>query len=182
MPSTPPPPNHFTLPPIPHLPSPSSSRHRPSIGSSFSFGPQQLVDSYLDANATAISNTSLALDPNRSVLPTSPLRSSPRYYRRAKDSASRYPHPLATDTTDVFQDSEDDADGESDYEWGMVDRMRLWRHDALMQHLYETAAFWGDKILTWTSTSHSLSFTPHVNAFIVQVIQTTRSGWRKPTS
>jgi anaphase-promoting complex subunit 6 len=62
------------------------------------------------------------------------------------------PHPLANDTTDVFQDSDDDADDEYDsYEWGMVDRMRLWRHDALMQHLYETAAFWGDKILSWTS-------------------------------
>ncbi|KAF8737592.1 hypothetical protein AX14_012591 [Amanita brunnescens Koide BX004] len=33
----------------------------------------------------------------------------------------------------------------------MVDRMRLWRHDAMMQHLYETAAFWGDKILSWTN-------------------------------
>ena len=40
-----------------------------------------------------------------------------------------------------------------EYEWGMVDRMRLWRHDALMQHLYETAAFWGDKIVNWTSES-----------------------------
>ncbi|KIY65733.1 TPR-like protein [Cylindrobasidium torrendii FP15055 ss-10] len=28
--------------------------------------------------------------------------------------------------------------------------MRLWRHDAMMQHLYVTAAFWGDKILSWT--------------------------------
>jgi len=51
---------------------------------------------------------------------------------------------------DVFQDTE--AEGElEEGEWGMVDRMRLWRHDALMQHLYETAAFWGDKILSWTS-------------------------------
>lgn len=32
----------------------------------------------------------------------------------------------------------------------MVDSMRLWRHDAIMQHLYETAGFWGDKILSWT--------------------------------
>jgi anaphase-promoting complex subunit 6 len=37
----------------------------------------------------------------------------------------------------------------------MVDRMRLWRHDAMMQHLYETAAFWGDKILSWTSGSRA---------------------------
>ncbi|EGO24550.1 hypothetical protein SERLADRAFT_361562 [Serpula lacrymans var. lacrymans S7.9] len=52
---------------------------------------------------------------------------------------------------DVFQDSEAEGDNESVHEWGMVDRMRLWRHDALMQHLYETAAFWGDKILSWTN-------------------------------
>lgn len=67
------------------------------------------------------------------------------------------PHPLANDTTDVFQDSDDDADDEDEYEWGTIDRMRLWRHDALMQHLYETAAFWGDKILSWTSMSCPLS-------------------------
>lgn len=98
-----------------------------------------------------MSNASLprayALDPNRSMLPSSP-RSSPRRHRRAKDSLSR--HPLANDTMDVFQDTE--AEGElEEGEWGMVDRMRLWRHDALMQHLYETAAFWGDKILSWTN-------------------------------
>ena len=68
-------------------------------------------------------------------------------------------HPLANDTTDVFQETEDDAEDEDEYEWGMVDRMRLWRHDALMQHLYETAAFWGDKIVSWTSMSrHILLF------------------------
>ncbi|RUP01168.1 anaphase-promoting complex, cyclosome, subunit 3-domain-containing protein [Jimgerdemannia flammicorona] len=31
-----------------------------------------------------------------------------------------------------------------------ADRMRLWRHDALQQHLYETAAFWGDKVVALT--------------------------------
>ncbi|KAG6915872.1 hypothetical protein DXG01_009480 [Tephrocybe rancida] len=70
--------------------------------------------------------------------------------RRAKESTGRQ-HPLANDTTDVFQDSDDDGDDDEEYEWGMVDRMRLWRHDALMQHLYETAAFWGDKIVSWTN-------------------------------
>lgn len=151
MPSTPSS-DPYTVPGIPHLSSPASSRHRGSIGSSFSFGPQHLVDSYLDANSSAVSNPNpIALDPNRSVLQTSPLRSSPRRHRRAKGSTGR--HPLANDTTDIFQDSEDDVDDESDYEWGMVDRMRLWRHDALMQHLYETAAFWGDKIVSWTSRS-----------------------------
>ena len=151
MTSTPPPSNLFIIPPMPLLPSPSSSRHRGSISSTFSFGPQHLVDSYLDANSSTISNLNSALDPNRSVLQASPLRSSPRHHKKARSSISRLPHPLANDTTDIFQDSEDDADDESEYEWGMVDRLRLWRHDALMQHLYETAAFWGDKILSWTS-------------------------------
>jgi anaphase-promoting complex subunit 6 len=54
----------------------------------------------------------------------------------------------------VFQDSGDEDD--EDIEWGMVDRMRLWRHDALMQHLYDTAAFWGDKVLSWTSASYPI--------------------------
>ncbi|KAG7088620.1 hypothetical protein E1B28_012593 [Marasmius oreades] len=151
MTSTPPPSSHFVIPVIPHIPTSSGSRHRGSIGSSFSFGPQNLIDSYNDANSSYSRNQSLALDPNRSILQVSPLKSSPQHHRKPKDSASRHPHPLANDTTGIFQDSEDDADDEDEYEWGMVDRMRLWRHDALMQHLYETAAFWGDKILSWTN-------------------------------
>ncbi|KAF7973502.1 hypothetical protein HWV62_15008 [Athelia sp. TMB] len=148
-----PPPTRYNVPPVPRLPSPTGgSRNRGSIGSSFSFGPQALVNSLIDANSSVGSHRqSFALDPNRSVLHASPLRSSPRAYRRPPQSASR--HPLANDTTDVFQDSDAEGydDSDEEYEWGMVDRMRLWRHDALMQHLYETAAFWGDKIVSWTS-------------------------------
>jgi len=51
-----------------------------------------------------------------------------------------------------FEDGDEGEDDEGEGEdWGIVDRMRLWRHDAMTQHLYETAIFWGDKILTWTS-------------------------------
>ena len=72
--------------------------------------------------------------------------------RTPKKMAGSSRHPLATDTTDVFQDDADDEGDEEDaHEWGVVDRMRLWRHDALMQHLYDSAAFWGDKIVSWTS-------------------------------
>ena len=147
---------------IPTLPSPSGSRRRGSISSSFSFDPSHLVHSY---QSTSVGRgihgrDSFALDPNRSVLPASPLRSSPRRPHRGhrKNASSQQgQHPLANDSTaDVFSNQEDteddsgDADGD-DVEWGMIDRMRLWRHDAMMQHLYETAAFWGDKILSWTS-------------------------------
>ncbi len=61
--------------------------------------------------------------------------------------------------------------------WDMVDSMRLWRHDAIMQHLYETAAFWGDKILSWTGQYHSVDqLTP------VQPTPTTLFGSHKPIS
>ena len=39
----------------------------------------------------------------------------------------------------------------------LVDRFRLWRQDAIMQHLHETAIFWGDKVFTWTGKSPSPS-------------------------
>jgi anaphase-promoting complex subunit 6 len=84
---------------------------------------------------------------------------------------------VANDTTDIFTDvnettetsddnegaeggdgdDEDDDEEQEEYEWDTVDRMRLWRHDALMQHLYETAAFWGDKIVSWTSRCCTVS-------------------------
>jgi anaphase-promoting complex subunit 6 len=146
MASTPPPsPFNANLPQSLYAHSPSGPAYhhsRTSINSSFSFGPQSLVNSFVGANPSL--PHPLALDPNRSVLP-----SSPRAPRRAKGSLGR--HPLANDNTDVFQVSGDEDD--EDVEWGMIDRMRLWRHDALMQHLYDTAAFWGDKILSWTSPS-----------------------------
>jgi anaphase-promoting complex subunit 6 len=113
------------------------------------------VNSYIEAN----SSTASALDPNRSILQVSPLRPSPRGSRKVRESGGR--HPLANDTTDIFQDSldvtretGDDEYEEKEREWGMIDRMRLWRHDALMQHLFDSAAFWGDKILSWTSNSY----------------------------
>ena len=82
------------------------------------------MDSYYDANTSAFTQRiPMALDPNRSILASSPARASPQPKRKSKQSlnktstkpgggGSRQPHPLANDTTDVFQDSEDDADDE----------------------------------------------------------------------
>src|SRR5712675_2103328 len=66
---------------------------RASINSSFSFAPQSLANPFVGANSSP--PRPLALDPTRSVLPSSPLRSSPHAYRRAKGSIGR--HPLAND-------------------------------------------------------------------------------------
>lgn len=37
----------------------------------------------------------------------------------------------------------------------LLDLMRLWREDAMKHHLYETAIFWGDKVLSLESESHT---------------------------
>lgn len=178
--------NSFAIPHIPGLPSPSTSRARHSIGSSFSFGPQSLIDSLTEADRAPSNPRAFALDPNRSILPSTPFRSSPRLPRRGKPAAYGR-HPLANDRTNLFQDSDNEADNEDEededeqYEWGMIDRMRLWRHDALMQHLHDTAAFWGDKIVNWTSTCIHASYRELLPDSL-QTIQTTRSGSPKPTS
>ena len=75
-----------------------------------------------------------------------------RYVDREGGVDASY-HPLANDTTDMFRDFDDDANDEYEYKWGMVNLMHLWRHNTLMQHFNNTTAFWGDKILRWTSMS-----------------------------
>lgn len=47
---------------------------------------------------------------------------------------------------------EGEGEGEEEEGWGMVDRMRNWRNDAMTQHLYSTANFWGSKIFGITGT------------------------------
>lgn len=48
------------------------------------------------------------------------------------------------------EDEEDDSDNDDDLSWTLLDRMRVWRNDALTQHLYSTAIFWGSKVFTRT--------------------------------
>lgn len=48
-------------------------------------------------------------------------------------------------------DAEDELDElEGDARAGMIASMRTWRNDAAIHNLYETAAFWADKILSLT--------------------------------
>ncbi|KZS94278.1 TPR-like protein, partial [Sistotremastrum niveocremeum HHB9708] len=154
MESTPPPHRPFAVPPIQRLQSPTRNRRvRHSLSESFSFGPQSLVNSSLlsagTRSPTITRQQALALDPNASLLYT-----SPRFHKRTKKTASTLPpeHDVfsASQGTATVPNTQEEDEGE-DLDWGPVDRMRLWRHDAMMQHLHETAAFWGDKILSWTN-------------------------------
>jgi hypothetical protein len=60
---------------------------------------------------------------------------------------------------EVGAELEDEEDGEREDAGAQViiEKMRMWRHDAMLQHLYETAAFWGDKVLTWTGAPFHLA-------------------------
>ena len=112
----------------------TSRRPRHSLNESFSLGPYSLVNSSLSASPTVTRR----LDPNASMLHVSPRLIANHNVRVTQKSPAQPSSTLA-----FFETDEPD--------WGPVDRMRLWRHDALMQHLYGTAIFWGDKILSWTS-------------------------------
>jgi anaphase-promoting complex subunit 6 len=150
--------------PIPTLPS-GSGRPRTSFSTSFSYGPQSLVNSILAStrsgsplHSTPNASTSgipPVLDPNSST-----FQASPRTKAESQSGKRSGRHPLAETRNGpgIGSDQEgDDEEEEAEQEnWTMVDRMRLWRHDALMQHLYETAAFWGDKVLSWTSAQSIL--------------------------
>lgn len=74
-----------------------------------------------------------------------PPGSEPRPTTRSR---SRF---AGDETTEADEDEEDEDD-----RWGMIDSMRVWRNDAIIHHLYETAMFWGDKILSWTGRCFTL--------------------------
>lgn len=82
------------------------------------------------------------------------------------DSSAEF---TSMDSVDPDEDGTEFSDEETDEEeeWGLVERMRLWRHDAMTQHLYETAVFWGDKVMSWTSKSlYNICF--YVNLLICE--------------
>lgn len=54
----------------------------------------------------------------------------------------------ADETSYMAEEEEEEA-----VPWTMVDRMRNWRNDAMTQHLYESAKFWGGKVLGLTGES-----------------------------
>jgi anaphase-promoting complex subunit 6 len=169
MTSTPPPQRaSFQFPQMPHL-SPNESRRRSTLNQSYSI--------LYDGNNSTLSNP--AFDPNQSTLGISPIGSSPQRKRRAKSNVILGRHPLAQNTTtDVFQDTGIEADDEDvESEMDTVDRMRLWRHDAMMQHLYETATYWGDKVLSWTSAFSKLSIQYHSSYSYMHVDDPNDAFW-----
>lgn len=94
--------------------------------------------------------------PNRSLLSTPTVRQTPDRYQDDGQSfiSTVTPLPSLLERGHLFNDYQT-PDGrkqtsvESDKD-RQVQRLRIWRHDALIQHQYETAAFIGDKLLALT--------------------------------
>jgi anaphase-promoting complex subunit 6 len=53
-------------------------------------------------------------------------------------------------TQEEDEQREEQEEEEEELPWTMVDRMRNWRNDAMTQHLYDSAKFWGGKVLGLT--------------------------------
>lgn len=128
-------------------------RPRPSNLSIFSSG---ALDNAAEQGNRGISQVSPRAKPSpvgskRSAATARPLHltTDSRHGRYANGRAEyQNGRPKSRMNETIGLDEEEGQDEERN--WSMVDSMRLWRHDAIMQHLYETAAFWGDKVLSWT--------------------------------
>lgn len=147
-------------PRAPHSPSQSTSARSPF---SFNLGglpPKHAHGHAHHASASFDSSASLSTDQldhlrrqsGLSTLPLSPRR--PSTAQSGSTATARGPR-RASALNHSFGGDESLAAGEDDElededEWMLVDRMRLWRNDAMTQHLYSTADFWGSKILGLT--------------------------------
>lgn len=106
--------------------------------------------SLLAADASSHDGSLLLRHANASTLSLSPRRpgtaasGSTTRPRRG----SRFQH--VDDSTSFMNDQ--DAEDEEGAAFSLVDRMRNWRNDAMTQHLYSTAEFWGGKVFGLTST------------------------------
>ncbi|ELU40752.1 cell division control protein 16 [Rhizoctonia solani AG-1 IA] len=140
--STPPTRNVYTIRPLP-----SGGGARGSLSTSISMGPHGLVHSLYAASPTP--PTRHHLDANAST-----LSASPRTSRIRRDFTSLGRHPLANDGDEntTFGDDEEDSD-----DWTIVDKLRMWRHDAMMQHLYDTLLPGDPNDAFWLAQTHFLT-------------------------
>ncbi|SPO28503.1 related to anaphase control protein cut9 [Ustilago trichophora] len=62
-----------------------------------------------------------------------------------------------TDNISLDDDNDDDAESNS-----TLTRLRRWRQDAMQQHLYDTAIFWGSKVLSLETTAAAFNDAYHL--------------------
>ena len=179
-------------------PSPFSDRLRgaqgPPLGARLQPGKRA---PYHDASNTTSSSLSLdQLDSLRRQSNLSTLSLSPRRpTSTSTTTTTRQPRPSFSFGVQVNDDESLDGDEPVQEEgddagaagaWTTVDRMRCWRNDAMTQHLYDSAKFWGAKVFGMTGGHRSLLRREVLDVpppdRSPQATRTTRSGSPRPFS
>ncbi|GBB91503.1 hypothetical protein RclHR1_18830003 [Rhizophagus clarus] len=60
----------------------------------------------------------------------------------------------------------------------MEDKLRYWRHDAYLKNLYETAAFWGNKVVTITGDSNDVFWLAQIYYNMGQYVRAQKLIWK----
>ncbi|KAI8055676.1 hypothetical protein BDF22DRAFT_617567 [Syncephalis plumigaleata] len=61
----------------------------------------------------------------------------------------------------------------------LVERIRCWRHDAMQQHLYDSAIFWGDKVVSMTNDPNDIFWLAQVYYLTGQYVRVEKLLTRK---
>ncbi|KAF8322575.1 TPR-like protein [Clavulina sp. PMI_390] len=116
----------------------TQQRHpRESLSEGVSLGPESLLHT-------------LAVTSPRIRGTETPQTSSRSTNKKGKSKLASLVHPSASSES-LGTATPGSSSSDADQRGVLVDRFRLWRQDAIMQHLYETAIFWGDKVFSWTA-------------------------------
>lgn len=68
----------------------------------------------------------------------------------------------ALDSSDEDEDEDEDVDVDQEETASTLTRLRRWRQDAMQQHLYDTAIFWGSKVLSLETTAAAFNDAYHL--------------------
>jgi hypothetical protein len=143
----------------------SASGNRLSTKASITRGKKTSARGGITTNPSDLSSTSLSheqVEGLRRQSHLSTLSLSPRRPSTAASGSTATTRPRRTSQLGYEGDESSfvQRDGLDEEEQGetytSVDRMRNWRNDAMTQHLYSTAEFWGGKVFGLTGMSASV--------------------------
>jgi hypothetical protein len=89
------------------------------------------------------------------------------------DASSANQHHLFTTQTDEQEQLIQTSDSD------LVERIRCWRHDAMQQHLYDSAIFWGDKVVSMTNDPNDIFWLAQVYYLTGQYVRVEKLLTRK---
>ncbi|KAM0754433.1 cell division control protein 16 [Meredithblackwellia eburnea MCA 4105] len=115
--------------------------------------------------------STLSLSPRRPGTAASGSTATTKAPRRTSVLSRAYHGPdgsfgMGVPGADGVLEEEDDKD-----DWTLVDRMRNWRNDAMTQHLYSTANFWGSKVFGITGNPNDAFWLAQVHFYTHQFTQ-----------